>query len=225
MRFKVEMQYYFMLKSKSINIKIMNTKFLKFYVLSLVLVLFSCDNNDANPDTDAYVLNETSSTIEWKGYSPDLFHEGSFSVKGENLKVVDGVLQNASFTIPIVSIKNFDLPDEVKPELLNHLKSPDFFNIAVHPNAVFKITQVKAIANSANENNFTVTGDFTMLGKTHSISFSAHIQIENNSLVMEAEFTLDRTKWGMNYGADPELGAHHIKPGVDITFLINAAKK
>jgi polyisoprenoid-binding protein YceI len=55
----------------------------------------------------------------------------------------NGHIKDGSFVIPIASIKNFDLPDEVKPQHLQHLESPDFFNMALHPNATFQITKVQ----------------------------------------------------------------------------------
>lgn len=198
----------------------MKTNFFKLLVLSAAINLVGCEQEDIN--SNSYILKEESSSIVWKGYSPVLFHDGSFSVKGENIQVVDGVLKSGTFTIPIASIENFDLPDEVKPVLLEHLKSADFFNIALHPRAQFKITNVQQISSLTTEENFKVTGDFTMLGQTRSINFPALIKLEGTDLKLDASFKLDRTKWGMNYAADPALGDHHILPEVDIELDILA---
>ncbi|RDV14255.1 YceI family protein [Pontibacter diazotrophicus] len=67
-----------------------------------------------------------------------------------------------------------------------------------------------------------MTGDFTMLGQTHSITFPAIINIDGRKMTLEASLELDRTKWGMNYAADPELGEHHIVPTIDIYFELTA---
>ena len=198
----------------------MNKVILKLFILSAVLYCISCGDDDVN--REMYDLDESVSTIEWKGYSPNLFHVGSFSVTGQNMEVVDGILKNGSFTIPISSIKNFDLPDDIKPILLDHLKSADFFNMAIHPNAKFKITKVTANTNSSKDNKFTIIGDFTMLSQTHSISFPAIIKLEGNKLKLDAQFEINRTQWGMNYAADPALGEHHILPNVDIKLDILA---
>ena len=179
-------------------------------IMVFALGFTSCDNSDEVTKT-TYALDEEHSVVEWKGYSPVLYHDGSFAVESAGIEVVDGKVKGGTFTIPIASIKNFDLPDDVKPVLLNHLKSPDFFNLAVYPNATFKITKVQEV-----EAGHMVSGDFTMLGKTHAISFPAEIALEKGRVKVEAEFKLDRTKWGMNYAADPSLGDHHILPDVDI---------
>ncbi|OBX25117.1 polyisoprenoid-binding protein YceI [Gelidibacter algens] len=201
----------------------MKRTFFKILALIVVINLTSCGDDD-DISSNSYKLQEASSKIEWKGYSPVLFHVGSFSVKGEDIEVIDGRLFSGTFTIPIVSIQNFDLPEEVKPELLNHLKSADFFNLAVHPNAKFIITKVEPSTNPAAETNYIITGNFTMLGQTHPISFPALIILEGNNLKLDSVFEIDRTKWGMNYAADPELGEHHILPGVDIKLDILAKK-
>ena len=70
-----------------------------------------------------------------------------------------------------------------------------------------------------------MTGDFTMLGQTHPVSFPAKVNLQGSNLELEASFKLDRTKWGMTYAADPELGDHHILPEVDIAFDLTANRK
>lgn len=202
----------------------MKKTFLNIFLLTAVLSLTSCKNDDDHLDSERYAVQEADSKIEWKGHSPVLFHNGSFAVKGENMEVVNGRLHSGTFIIPIVSIQNYDLPENVKPELLNHLKSADFFNMAIHPNAKFQITKVESNSNTIAETNAIITGDFTMLGKTLPVSFPALIKMQGDNLNIKAAFEIDRTKWGMNYAADPELGEHHILPKVEIKLDILAKK-
>ena len=48
----------------------------------------------------------------------------------------------------------------------DHLRSPDFFDVATHPEIVFKSTKVVA----KGGNKFDVTGDFTLHGVTKQIT-------------------------------------------------------
>jgi polyisoprenoid-binding protein YceI len=50
-----------------------------------------------------------------------------------------------------------------------HLRSPDFFDIARHPEIVFKSTKANPISGA----RFRVTGDLTIHGITHPITFDA----------------------------------------------------
>ena len=174
----------------------------------------------------SYAINSTTSKIEWKGTATDHFHVGSFDLTG-NLTAAGTVVKSGDFTIPISSIANFDLQDPVRQQLLDDLKSANFFNILVHPESKFKITDVEPYAGAdtgaVQGANYLVTGDFTMIGETHPLSFPAKITIAGDSLKTEATFKLDRTKWGMNIYTDSTQKLY-IYPNVDITLQIQAGK-
>ncbi|WP_247235348.1 YceI family protein [Telluribacter sp. SYSU D00476] len=195
----------------------MKKQFLSALAASLLLV--AC-NPDEVTKVEQYSLNKEVSVAEWKGSTAGTFNNGSFAVESEDLEVADGKVTKGTFVIPIASIKNFNLPDAVKPQLLDHLKSPDFFNMALHPNATFTIKNVVPLTSpgegAITGANYLVTGDFSMIGKTNTISFPARIDIQNKKLKTEATFKIDRTKWGMNYATDPSVPEHYIYPEVDI---------
>ncbi len=178
----------------------------------------------AHPVKHNYSLHADKSTVEWRGAGPGAAHHGSFAVSGQDIEVVNGKLKRGTFIIPIASIQNFDLPAEVKPVLLDHLKSTDFFNMVLYPEAAFAIKHVvpltKPVDPTVTGANVTVTGDFTMLGKTNKISFPAKVVLEGDNMSVEALLQLDRTKWGMTYAADPALGDHHIYPQVDLHLTL-----
>lgn len=182
-----------------------------------------------------YALDSENSVIEWTGAGPNVSHTGSFEVNSVGIEVENGHITGGTFSIPINSIKNFDLPEEVKPVLLDHLKSKDFFYMAIYPQAYFRINNVhnineyadssEEIAGKVEGANKMVYGEFTMLGKTFPLSFPAKIIMEGDNVSVEAKFKLNRTKWGMNYAADPALGDHHIYPDVDIHLKVVGSKK
>ncbi|RVU03142.1 YceI family protein [Mucilaginibacter limnophilus] len=192
----------------------------KLFLLAATGLLFAaCQKNEQQPQT--YTVNEASSRIEWKGSAPDHFHVGSFDVNGSFSTGSDGLINAGSFTIPIASIKDFDLPDNVKPVLLADLKD-NFFKVATHPNASFKITSVKAVA--ASKDSCLLTGDFTMLGQTHPISFPASIKAIGDSIKTEAKFNLNRLTWGMNNYSDASQKLY-ILPEINLSLHIRAARK
>ncbi|WP_247235349.1 YceI family protein [Telluribacter sp. SYSU D00476] len=202
----------------------MKTVFISAIVASF---LWSSFNQEVLNKKQQYVLNEETSVVEWEGFMPGTSNVGSFAVKSEGLEAEGGRIKSGTFIIPIASIKNFNLPDQLKPQLLDHLKSPDFFNMALHPEATFTITKIipynKKDTAAVAGANYLVTGDFTMLGKTNPITFPAKIQLDGQKLVTEAKFKLDRTQWGMNYATDPKAEGHYILPEVAIHLKVAGA--
>lgn len=192
------------------------------YCKTMVLVLFiSCSHKDS-PDLVKYNVDEATSVIEWKGSAPTHFHTGAFNVSGTLSADKRGKISSGNFSIPIISISNFDLTGEEQNQLLEHLKSPDFFNLALYPHALFRITKVEDYK-VGTSTNAMITGQFTMIGQTHTISFPASIKKEQNKIYTEGSFKLDRTKWGMNKYNDPEQGLY-ILPDADITVKISCNK-
>jgi polyisoprenoid-binding protein YceI len=152
---------------------------------------------------DVLKIDASASSVGWKGTKKmGSAHNGNISIK-EGSVTFDpkGLLTAGNFVVDMGSISNEDLkgtPDYQK-KLVGHLASPDFFDVAKHPNASFKITGVKP--NPKNKNEVTVSGDFTMIGKTNSITFPAKISAEKGVASGEATIKIDRTKWGLKYGS------------------------
>ncbi|HSG90177.1 MAG TPA: YceI family protein [Pseudomonadales bacterium] len=93
--------------------------------------------------------------------------------------------------------------------LNEHLRKPDFFDVENHPTLTFVSTEV--VPTSAS--TATVTGDMTLLGVTHPVTFEVTMNKLgphpfNGSMVagFSATGTLDRTAFGMDYAA-PLVGS------------------
>lgn len=87
--------------------------------------------------------------------------------------------------------------DSLQTEMENltaHLKNADFFDVKRFPKAIFASTAIE----SGESGAVKITGDLTLLGQTHSLTFPA--TFEGGKL--NASFEIDRTKWGMEYGPD-----------------------
>lgn len=178
-----------------------------------------------------YILNATASTATWKGYQRSgYFNEGAVNVQSANLEVVAGVVKSGYFEMPLSSLANLNLPtDSLKDLLIHHLKSADFFNMPLYPSLSFLIKTVEVysgnIEGAIPNANYVIKGDFTMLGKSLPLSFPAKIEISNKQLFLTAIFTIDRTKWGMNYGAlDTLPDDQYIKPEVDIYLQLSGTR-
>lgn len=188
------------------------------------LLIAGCKKENSNN----YSIDSTS-FIEWKGSSPVTANNGTFLVTGNGLRVKENKVTEGSFTIPISSINVMNLTGDLKQMLTDHLKSPDFFNIALHPTAGFKITKVQDIIGEIPEGaidgaNVLVQGELTLVGVAKSIAFPAKIVIANDKMEVKALLKINRLDWGIDYAADPELGEHHIYPMVDLFVYVSGNK-
>ncbi|MCF0069169.1 YceI family protein [Dyadobacter sp. CY261] len=197
-------------------------------LLTLATLFTACTDHEV-PTATNYHLDETS-VAEWKGYlKTGYFNEGSMEVESNSLVIEGGKVKSGSFTLPLASIVNFNLPDEVKHQLIHHLQSADFFNMALHPNVTFEIMSVSSYSGSAagvvSGANYEVTGHLTLLGKSNPITFPARIDLNGDSFKLEALTQFDRTLWGMNYGTEPGLPDDaSIKPGIDVHLKLSGKK-
>jgi polyisoprenoid-binding protein YceI len=116
---------------------------------------------------------------------------GRFTAFTGSAELTDGKLTSVSVDIETVSV-TADVDG-----LTTHLKSPDFFDVREQPTAEFKSTGIEAGDGDA----VTITGDLTLLGKTQSISFPATVT-SDGGLKLSAEFSIDRSEFGMNFGLD-----------------------
>ncbi len=203
-------------------------KSILFGLVALATLLWSCKNNSVDPGVDSYQLDEKTSVAIWKGYlKTGYFNEGAITVTSDQLTVQNGNVTGGSFTIPLASLVNYNLPDTLQHVLIHHLQSADFFNMAVNPNLTYTITSVapyaggKGIAGA----NYQVNGNLTMLGKVSPVNFPAKIQVKDNQLAVEATLSVDRTKWGVNYASDSTLPDEgYILPDVDIHLKLAGVK-
>ncbi|MDF2381528.1 YceI family protein [Nostoc ellipsosporum NOK] len=194
------------------------------YVGLLLMTMAACNKKD-DKDT-SYKLDATTSKAYWKGSAPDHHHTGSLQVNGRFTMDENGMINGGSFTMPISSIENFDLQDPEKLQLLNHLKSADFFNMIVHPEAAFEITHVERYSGTegiANA-NYKLTGLFSLIGQTHNLSFPIRISKTNDQLLAQAVFSFNRLDWGMGSFSDPTQGLY-ILPDINIILDIAAQKQ
>ena len=104
--------------------------------------------------------------------------------------VADGALQSLTVEIDVASL------DTGNEKLDNHLKSADFFDVRENPRASFQSTNI-----AAGDGNLVIQGDLSLLKAVKPIEFEAEVSTEGG-LELQAEFDIDRTEFGMNYGTD-----------------------
>ena len=149
---------------------------------------------------ETYKVDTAASTVNWKGTKKlGSFHEGTMAVQGGQFSVEKDAVKSGEVTVDMKSLKNTDLTDAGKnKDLVGHLSSPDFFDVAKYPTSSFKVT---SITPAKMKDTFTVKGEFTMIGQTHPIEFPATITVANGQATGDATVKIDRTKWGLKYNS------------------------
>lgn len=152
---------------------------------------------------DVYKIDTSASRVEWKaGKKIGSFHNGDIKVKSGQIETdAKGVVKSANVIVDMKTIGNEDLKDNpgMQGKLVGHLASDDFFKVGQHPESSFTLKSITPKAGAKDE--YLVTGDLTIIGKTESITFPAKISRENDSLTGKATVTVERLKWGLQYGS------------------------
>ena len=82
------------------------------------------------------------------------------------------------------------------------IRSPHYFDVATYPNMTFQSTKITG----SDPKHFTIVGDLTMHGQTHTVTLSAGVvgagktPFGRSVMAYAATGTIDRTQWGMSYG-------------------------
>lgn len=167
---------------------------------------------------DTYNVDVKKSLVRWEGKKVLSGHWGDVNIKSGKLMFDAGKLTGGEFDIDMNTIVALDLKEnQGKSKLEGHLKSEDFFNVAKFPTATLKITKVEELKSKGKE-NYRITGDLTIKGITHSVSFPATVNLKNKKVDARAEFNIDRTKWDIKYNSGnffKDLGDNVIKDEIN----------
>jgi polyisoprenoid-binding protein YceI len=123
-------------------------------------------------------------------------HEGTVNLTEGAVMLKDGKVTGGSFTIDMTSIKPTDTnyteeKGHTAADLVGHLSSPDFFDIANNPSASFAITSV---------NGSTATGNLTVRGKSNPENIEIiNVALDGENVKLSGKITFDRQKHGVAF--------------------------
>lgn len=221
---------------------------MKKNILSLVLIAatmltVSCKNDkkettettqDAAVATDSaspYVVDASTSIIEWVGSKPAGKHNGTIAISNGELYLNNGKIESGKFTIDMTSITVLDLKaGDGKEDLEGHLKglgkeedADHFFNTKKFPEASFEITAVNTV-----DAQTTVEGNLTLKGITKPVKFPAMITLDGNKMTLSTEsFKINRTEWNVNYASKSifdDLKDKFVDDEIELKVNVTATK-
>lgn len=213
-----------------------------FIIAGLGLAVTGCKNNNneaevaeekevatAEAEAMLFKVDAAESVIEWEGKKPTGTHTGTIKVANGSFKANDSVIESGTFVIDMKSIAVTDLEGEEKSNLEAHLKGTvegqegDFFNVNEYPEATFEVTGI-----TEKEGQAMLEGNLNLKGETKNISFPVSISRDGENITITSEeFTIDRTKWKVNYGSKSVfdgLGDKFINDDVALKINLKANK-
>jgi polyisoprenoid-binding protein YceI len=142
--------------------------------------------------TQLTFANDTS-TIDFVGSKVTGSEHGSFKKFTGTIDLVEEKAEKSRVTV------NIDLAsvDAKIGKLTEHLKSPDFFDVAKFPNATFTSTEIKPGGEKGASH--TVTGTLDLHGVKKTVTFPATINVAADAVTVASEFAINRKDFGIVY--------------------------
>jgi polyisoprenoid-binding protein YceI len=157
------------------------------FITSIGLTAFTL-----KPADEKFAVDTDKSTLTWfckkvggQHNGAVKLNEGSLIFDGNNLKGGTFIVNMPSMTI-----------DDGGANVLDDLKSDNFFSVNKFPTSTFTITKVS----SSGTDQVNITGNLTIKGITNPITFPATVKKQDNTVVAVAKgIKVDRTKYDIKY--------------------------
>lgn len=185
----------------------MNNKHSIVYLILICVPFFiSCrgpvkEENENKVSTNSeslgqkYSIDTKGSVITWKG-SMQIGangHTGYVYISKGELIVDNGELTGGKVEVDMNTIA--DEKNDGNNDLVAHLKNADFFDVEKFPVTTIVLTNVESV----HGENKRITGDLTIKGTTHPVTFLSKVEIQDGIAKMNGQLVIDRTKWDVRY--------------------------
>ena len=208
---------------------------MRFYlaigILSALLLMVACADpaadkskavtgaaTSASPQTtstgEKYLVTPQNSKIQFVGSKVTGSHNGEFKQFSGKVDFA-GQPENSAVSITI----DMNSVSTDADKLTEHLKTPDFFDVAKFPQATFASTQIKAGGEKGASH--IVTGNFQLHGVTKSITFPATIGVTPDAITVQSTFAINRKDFGINFAGPSD---NLIRDDVVLTLNIKGEK-
>lgn len=195
--------------------------------LSIIATMFACGGAEkkAEETTTEEVtevveikevpINPAESKVMWEGNVVGVYsHSGTVPIVEGMLTMEGKKVLNGMFTVDLASMQPTDenyTPEEgkSKEKLVEHLSSPDFFDVASFPNASFEVLE-------HNVDNSTIIGNLTVRGITNQETVE-EVMIDSENGTAKGKLVFDRKDYDVAF----EHPAQDIVISDDVTLNIN----
>jgi polyisoprenoid-binding protein YceI len=199
----------FLIYFNQYNFCSMNNKISITYLILIISPLFfRCgglvageNKNNASPGSLSlhvanekyFIIDTKESVVAWTGSSVKGKHEGYVYISKGELMIENGQLVGGTAEVDMNTIE--DKSHGSDNNLIKHLKDPDFFDVKKFLISTIAITRVESI----NGENKKVTGNLTIKGITHPVTFPVKMEVKDGIVKASGKLVIDRTKWDVRY--------------------------
>ena len=173
--------------------------------------------------SEKYIKIDTKeSVVAWKGSSVEGAHTGYVYISKGELMIENGQLMGGTVEVDMSTIEGDDHRSD--NNLIKHLKDPDFFDVKKFPISTIAITKVASI----NGENKNVTGNLTIKGITHPVTFPAKMEVKDGIVKANGKLVIDRTLWDVRYNSGKfydNLADKTISDSIEFQIKIIAKNK
>ena len=217
----------------------MNNKLSITYVILIIATLFfgcggpvkeehknnaSATSLSLHAGNEKYVvINTKESVVTWKGsmLMGSDSHTGYVYISKGELMIENGQLVGGTVEVDMNTIE--DETHGSDNGLVKHLKDPDFFDVKKFPISTIVITRVASI----NAEDKEITGNLTIKGITHPVTFPAKMEVKDGIVKANGKLVIDRTKWDVRYQSGKfydNLADKTISDAIEFNIKIVAKK-
>jgi polyisoprenoid-binding protein YceI len=168
---------------------------------------------------DVYSVDLERSTIDWSAKKVIGGHVGTVKIASGALIYNEKGLKGGNF---VMDMANLTSDNE---RLTTHLKNDDFFSVDKSPSSKFEITKVSP----AGTDRVNITGNLTIKGITHPITFPASVKQQKGVIVAVASgVKIDRTKYDIKFRSKSffgDIGDKAIDDEFELNINLTAKKK
>lgn len=170
------------------------------------------------PLNGKYSFSSAKSVIQWKGSKLGLNEKGTVPLRSAKLEVDNDFIVGASVVIEMSGIEASSQEGRAARELGQHLRGPDFFDVANHPTASFSMTSARA----DGQGNVKMKGDLTVKGQTKPVQALVSFA-STQPVVASVSLIFNRADFDVRYGSGrffDDLGDDLISDEVELRLAL-----
>lgn len=193
------------------------------------------DVSTAGPVTDDVTTFADAPGLEAGTYTIDALHSrAEFRVRHLGISTVTGRFGDLSGTVTVgdglgslgamarIDATTIDTGNDDRD---GHLKSPDFFDTANHPEITFETTEIRPAADG-----FVMVGDLTMRGVTRPVELEgeylgASTFGDTDKIGFTARGEINRQDWGLSWAETNDAGEALVSDTVELVIEVEADKQ